>query len=56
MGAMADAYGWVRPERDPASIAVGAKRAAAASAPEKPSHGKVAAAAREVSKDSAPRR
>lgn len=32
MGAMADAYGWVRPERDPASIAVGAKRAAAASA------------------------
>ena len=51
----AEAYGWVRPERTPASIAAVARKAAASSAAEKPSPGKVADAAREVSKDSAPR-
>lgn len=56
MEEMAEAYGWVRPERTPASIAAVARKAAASSAAEKPSPGKVADAAREVSKDSAPRR
>ena len=55
MEEMAEAYGWVRPERTPASIAAVARKAAASSAAEKPSPGKVADAAREVSKDSAPR-
>lgn len=55
MEEMAGAYGWVRPERTPASIAAVARKAAASSAAEKPSPGKVADAAREVSKDSAPR-
>lgn len=55
MEEMAGAYGWVKPERAPASIAADAKKAAAATAAEKPSPGKVADAAREVSKDSAPR-
>ena len=55
MKKMAEAYGWVRPERTPASIAAVARKAAASSAAEKPSPGKVADAAREVSKDSAPR-
>ena len=56
MEEMAEAYGWVRPEGTPASIAAVARKAAASSAAEKPSPGKVADAAREVSKDSAPRR
>ena len=56
MEEMAAAYGWVRPEGTPASIAAVARKAAASSAAEKPSPGKVADAAREVSKDSAPRR
>ena len=56
MEEMAEAYGWVRPEKTPASIAAVARKAAASSAAEKPSPGKVADAAREVSKDSAPRR
>ena len=55
MEEMAEAYGWVRPERPPASIAAVARKAAASSAAEKPSPGKVADAAREVSKNSAPR-
>lgn len=55
MEEMAEAYGWVRPERTPASIAAVARKAAASSAAEKPSPGKVADAASEVSKDSAPR-
>lgn len=55
MEEMAEAYGWVRPERTPASIAAVARKAAASSAAEKPSPGKVADAAREASKDSAPR-
>lgn len=55
MEEMAGAYGWVKPERAPASIAADAKKAAAATAAEKPSPGKVAERAREVSKDSAPR-
>lgn len=55
MEEMAEAYGWVRPEAS-ASIAAVARKAAASSAAEKPSPGKVADAAREVSKDSAPRR
>ena len=55
MEEMAEAYGWVRPERAPASIAAVARKAAASSAAEKPSPGKVADAASEVSKDSAPR-
>lgn len=55
MEEMAEAYGWVRPERTPASIAAVARKVAASSAAEKPSPGKVADAAREVSKDSAPR-
>lgn len=55
MEEMAEACGWVRPERTPASIAAVARKAAASSAAEKPSPGKVADAAREVSKDSAPR-
>ena len=55
MEEMAEAYGWVRPERTPASIAAVARKAAASSAAEKPSPGKVADAAREVSKGSAPR-
>lgn len=55
MEEMAEVYGWVRPERTPASIAAVARKAAASSAAEKPSPGKVADAAREVSKDSAPR-
>ena len=56
MEEMAEAYGWGRPEGTPASIAAVARKAAASSAAEKPSPGKVADAAREVSKDSAPRR
>ena len=56
MEEMAEAYGWVRPEKTPASIAAVARKAAASSAAEKPSPGKVADAAREVSKGSAPRR
>lgn len=56
MEEMAEAYGWVRPERTPASIAAVARKAAASSAAEKPSPGKVADAACEVSKNSAPRR
>ena len=56
MEEMAEAYGWVRPGRTPASIAAVARKAAASSAAEKPSPGKVADAAREASKDSAPRR
>lgn len=56
MEEMAEAYGWVRPEGTPASIAAVARKAAASSAAEKPSPGKVADAAREVSKGSAPRR
>lgn len=55
MEEMAEAYGWVRPERTPASIAAVARKAAASSAAEKPSPGKVADAVREASKDSAPR-
>ena len=55
MEEMAEAYGWVRPGRTPASIAAGARKAAASSAAEESSPGKVAAAAREASKDSAPR-
>lgn len=55
MEEMAEAYGWVRPEKTPASIAAVARKAAASSAAEKPSPGKVADAAREVSKGSAPR-
>lgn len=55
MEEMAEAYGLVRPGRTPASIAAVARKAAASSAAEKPSPGKVADAAREVSKDSAPR-
>lgn len=55
MEEMAEAYGWVRPGRTPASIAAVARKAAASSAAEKPSPGKVADAAREVSKGSAPR-
>lgn len=55
MEEMAEAYGWVRPGRTPASIAAGARKAAASSAAEGSSPGKVAAAAREASKDSAPR-
>lgn len=55
MEEMAEAYGWVRPERTPASIAAVARKAAASSAAEKPSPGKVADAASEVPKDSAPR-
>lgn len=55
MEEMAEAYGWVRPERTPASIAAVARKAAASSAAEKPSPGKVADAACEVSKNSAPR-
>ena len=51
----AEAYGWVKPERTPASIAAGARKAAASSAAEESSPGKVAAAVREASKDSAPR-
>lgn len=53
MEEMAEAYGWVRPGRTPASIAAGARKAAASSAAEESSPGKVAAAAREASKDSA---
>lgn len=57
MGAMVEAYGWVRPEKTPASIADTAKLAAAATAPDgKPSPDRVADRAREVSGDSAPRR
>lgn len=37
MEEMAEAYGWVRPERTPASIAAVARKAAASSAAEKPS-------------------
>lgn len=56
MGAMAEAYGWVRPEKAPASIADTAKRAAKATAPDgKPSPERVADRARKVSGDSAPR-
>lgn len=55
MEEMAEAYGWVRPEKTPASIAAVARKAAASSAAEKPSPGKVADATREVSKGSAPR-
>lgn len=56
MGAMAEAYGWTRPEKTPASIADTAKRAAKATAPDgKPSPDRAADRAREVSKDSAPR-
>lgn len=55
MEEMAEVYGWMRPERTPASIAAVARKAAASSAAEKPSPGKVADAACEVSKDSAPR-
>ena len=55
MEEMAEAYGWVRPGRTPASIAAGARKAAVSSAAEESSPGKVAAAAREASKDSAPR-
>lgn len=51
----AEAYGWVKPERTPASIAADAKKVAAATAAEKPSPGKAAERAREASKDSAPR-
>ncbi len=55
MEEMAEAYGWVRPGRTPASIAAVARKAAASSAAEESSPGKVAAAVREASKDSAPR-
>lgn len=56
MGAMAEAYGWVRAEKAPASIADTAKRAAKATAPDgKPSPERVADRARKVSGDSAPR-
>lgn len=51
----AEAYGWVKPERTPASIAADAKKVAAATAAEKPSPGKAAERAREASNDSAPR-
>ena len=40
MEEMAEAYGWVRPERTPASIAAVARKAAASSAAEKPSPGR----------------